>query len=260
MFCEQCGKEINDDAVYCPKCGTIVTTPSDSQTGRKNTSRENVFSGSSVPVNGEHGSSNMVLYPDGKYRWIYEMSLFKNPTIFLLILKVFLIVFAIVFAFVFLVQVIDSGFDPDALLGILKVMGFVALGIVVLVTISYLIYAAIMKGKYIVEFTMDEKGILHSQIDEQAKKARGIGNATLLTGVLTGSMSSVGLGLNSQRTSMYSEFSSVKNIKSYQKRNLIKLNSFLNKNQVYVAAEDFDFVEEYISSRCTNAKFSRHPL
>ena len=38
-------------------------------------------------------NTRVTLGNDGKYRWTYEMSLFKNPTIFLLIWKIFFFIF-----------------------------------------------------------------------------------------------------------------------------------------------------------------------
>ena len=38
------------------------------------------------------GSGNIKLCPDGKYRWIYEFPMMKNPTILFTLFKVFAIV------------------------------------------------------------------------------------------------------------------------------------------------------------------------
>lgn len=29
MFCENCGSELRDNAAFCPKCGTAITTETD---------------------------------------------------------------------------------------------------------------------------------------------------------------------------------------------------------------------------------------
>ena len=105
-----------------------------------------------------------------------------------------------------------------------------------------------MGWKYCVIFEMDEKGINHAQIPEQADKARAMGEMTMRLGA--GNPTMEGIGRNSQRTEMYSEFAKVKKVKAYPNKNLIKVNGVLDHNQVYVLKEDFEFVEKYIISRC----------
>jgi hypothetical protein len=43
-------------------------------------------------------------------------------------------------------------------------------------------------------------------------------------------------------------------VKAIRRMNTIKVNERFQKNRVYVSDEDFDFVYDYITSRCTNAK------
>ncbi len=188
---------------------------------------------------------------DGKYRWTYEMSLFKNPTIFILVWKIFFFIILGIFAFMVIVDIADwGGFDGERFLGSLKAMGWFLLGMTVLVGVSYLIYAAVMGGKYVVEFEMDDRGINHRQIPAQAEKAENIGKAAMAVGLATGKMSTVSAGMSAQRSEMYSEFARVRKVKAYPRRNLIKVNAGLFHNQVYVGREHFDFVESFIRSRC----------
>ena len=194
------------------------------------------------------------LFEDGKYRWVYEMSLFRNPTIFVLILKIFFFIFLGIFALMTIIGAGDSDFWWDGFLGNLKIFGIIFGGMIVLTGISYLIYAAIMGGKYIVEFEMDEYGINHRQTEKQAKKARGIGAATAIIGAASGRPGTAGAGLMATRTEMYSEFDKVRKVKAYPRRGLLKVNGLLNHNQVYALPEDFEFVRGFILSHCPNLK------
>ena len=197
-------------------------------------------------------SENITLCADGKYRWQYDVNLFKNPTVLILILKVLLIPFAAIMVFVNVIDIINWGFNN--FLSNLKIFGIVFLVLVAVVLLSYLIYAAIMGGKYCVIFEMDEKGINHRQIPSQAKKAKKIAGATVAGGIATGNFSTIGAGIAASRTEMYSEFSRIKKIKIYPRRNLIKINETLEHNQVYAADVDFEFVKNYVCERCPNAK------
>ena len=53
---------------------------------------------------------------------------------------------------------------------------------------------------------------------------------------------------------MYSDWDSVRRVKCYPRRGLIKVNGILRRNQVYAAPEDFAFVRDYILSHCKNLK------
>ncbi|MBO4933902.1 MAG: hypothetical protein J5441_01875 [Clostridia bacterium] len=194
------------------------------------------------------------LYEDGKYRWVYEMSLFKNPTVFLLLIKIFSFIFLGMFVLMTLIGMGDSDFWWSGFLSNLKIFGIIFAGMIVLVGIGYLIYAAIMGGKYVVEFEMDDNGVNHRQTEKQAKKARGIGAAAAVIGAAAGRPGTVGAGLAATRTEMYSEFAKVRRVKAYPRRGLLKVNAGLNHNQVYAAPEDFEFVRGFIVSHCPNLK------
>ena len=60
---------------------------------------------------------------DGKYRWVYEMNLLKNPTIFLTVLKVMLISVGIVGLFMLLIAAFQGDLDVEWLWFWLKLMG-----------------------------------------------------------------------------------------------------------------------------------------
>ena len=195
----------------------------------------------------------VTLYDDGKYRWVYEMKLFRNPTIFLLIWKIFFFIFAGIFLVMMVADAIQwSDFFPDRFLTDLKILGYFVAGMTVLVGVSYAIYALIMGGSYIVEFDMDENGVNHRQIAAQAQKARALGTAAALTGLAAGQPGAIGAGIASQRTEMYSEFAKARSVKAKPALRVIKIRCGLESNQVYACPEDFAFVKEYIISRCPN--------
>ena len=194
------------------------------------------------------------LCDDGKYRWVYELNMFRNPTIFLTVFKIFFWIIFIGWAvFGFFLYVIHA--DWQGLWGMTKAAG-IGLGVFLVLTIlGYLAVAAMYKGKYIVLFEMDEKGIAHIQIPRQFKKAEVLGLIAAMAGLAAGRPSAAGAGLlAATKQSSTSEFVHVKKVKAYRRRNLIKVNQLLNKNQVYPPAGQFDFVYEFIKAHCPNAK------
>ena len=190
---------------------------------------------------------SITLGKDGKYRWRYEMSLFKNPTVFLLVWKILFFAALCIFTVVFISDACQpSSYRGELMLDSLKFFGYFLLGMTAVTVLGYVIYAAIMGGKYIVDFEMDERGVWHRQAPDQAKKARKIGAITSALGAASGRPSTAAAGINATRTEKYSEFDKVKSVKAYPRRNIIKVNAPFNKNQVYVCKEDFDFVLDYI--------------
>ena len=199
--------------------------------------------------------SRVTLCEDGKYRWTQSLNLFKDLSVFFLVWKILFFIFLGFFAVIMIVDASNfEDFYPQRLITDLKFSGYFIIGMTAVSLLGYLIYGGIMGGKYTVEFTMDEKGILHSQIPEQAKKVKKIGAITAALGAPSGNFSAAGVGMNAQRTEMYSDFSKVRKVKCRRRKNLIKVNGVLNRNRVYTAKEDFDFVKNYIISHCDNIR------
>ena len=198
-------------------------------------------------------SENIKFCPDGKYRWVYEMDMYRNPTLLFLVLKIFGFLMAI--PLFFMILPLFQGVPLEAVFDKSK-YALIMFGIFFLcVFAGYYILAAIYGGKYVVMFEMDEDGVLHRQMKKQVKKAKAISNLLILAGLVAGNPGRVGQGLlTATHTSTYSDFLKVKKVKAYRKRNLIKVNQLLTHNQVYMADEDFDFVYEYITTRCPKIK------
>ncbi len=185
----------------------------------------------------------------GSYHWTYNKSLYRDPLILILLLKIMVLASLVPAVLVFLLEVWGGGI-ADAFDAFLSVAGIVLVVVIPLSLLGYLIYAVKMGGHYRVVFTMDDRGILHEQEEEQADKARKAGALTAATGLVTGDLTTAGAGLNSMRTEMYTEFGSVRSLRLVRRYNTI----FLDRNQVYVHKEDMDKVWGYILDRCPKAK------
>ena len=186
---------------------------------------------------------------------MYELSLLKNPTIFLTTSKVMILSVCIMWLFMIIIAATQGDLDWQHFVFLLKLNGIVLGILIVLTGLSILLLAALYHGKYIAVFEMDENQITHIQIPRQFKKAQVIGVLAALVGLASKNPTMAGAGLlTASRNSMTSMFSRVRRVKGYRKRNLIKVNQRLFKNQVYVHDEDFDFVHDFIKSHCPNVK------
>ena len=163
---------------------------------------------------------------DGKYRWVYELNMITNPVIFLTVFKIFFwIVFIGWMVFGFFLYIIHG--DWKGFLDMSKAMLIVLAG----------------------------KQISHIQVSDQYKKAKKLGILTALVGIAAKKPSVAGAGmLASGKNASTSVFKSVRRVKARRRLHLIKVDQLLDKNQVYVPDEDFDFVYEFIKSRCPQAK------
>jgi len=200
------------------------------------------------------GLKQIELCADGKYRWIYEFNMLKNPTIFFTVLNVFGVIILIQVLFIVILELKDG----SNLLDLLKSVGTTALVMLaiffVLTLLGYLVVAARYNWKYVVLFEMDHEGILHRQLKDQVKKGQALGWITALVGAVGGSLTATGAGiLAATKESSYSTFSAVRSVKPYRWRHVIKVNEPFCLNQVYVD-EDFDFVLDFIRSHCPKAK------
>lgn len=199
--------------------------------------------------------NRVMLCKDGKYRWIHEVNMFKNPSILFDVWKVLGITMLIVIVIVGFILVISGDLDVDSMLGMGKAMLITAAIMAVLSIIGYLVYALIAGGKYIVLFTLDEKEVVHQQMPRSAKKGQIIGDLAILAGLATGRMGTIGTGmLAKSRTSMTTTLSDVKRLTPCPRMNMIKVNETLSKNRVYVCKEDFFLVYNFLCEHCMNAK------
>ncbi len=207
-------------------------------------------------ISGQKVTENIYLCPDGKYRWTYELDMLKNPMILFTIWKIFGIVIVIMLLFSFVLAVFDGdvgSWFTDFLFtpGILIVPGIM----LVLSLIGYFIVAAMYGWKYMVLFEMDDRGVIHHQMPKQFDKAQAMSWLTAAAGLVTGNLPAMGAGLlASAKTSSASDFLNVKKVIKKENYHTILVNEGIEKNQVYASDADYDFVWDYIVSRCSNAK------
>jgi hypothetical protein len=199
--------------------------------------------------------SRVTLYPDGKYRWVYEVPMLKNPSILFDVYWVLGISFGLVWLFNVLLIGCEDGFSLESLWGFTSGFLILMLVFVVIGYVAYVIVAWTYGWKYVVLFTLDEKEVVHQQMPHQMKKAKVLGALTALVGAAAGKPGVVGSGiLASSRSTSTSVLANVKRIKARRRQNLIKVNQLLNKNRIFVPDEDFDFVYDFLCQHCPNAK------
>jgi hypothetical protein len=204
----------------------------------------------------EKEMNRVTLYPDGKYRWVYEVSMMKNPSILIDIFKVLGISLGVVWLFTVLLDIFDDDLSLEKLWNLTMVFLGLMLAFVVIGLIAYTILAWSYGWKYVVIFTMDKKELVHQQMPHQVKKAQVLGALAAIVGGATANPGMVGTGvLAASRTTSRSTLVNVKKLTPVRWMNLIKVSQLLQKNRVYVPDEDFDFVYDFLCQNCPNAAY-----
>lgn len=237
MRCTYCGKEILEGGRFCDSCGKPAAV-GEIQHSQPKKSMDQDF------------SHNIVLGKDGRYRWTYGMSMWKNPTILITLWKVFFIGGMFPVLLVTILELFEQGVVDAVSVFVPMFLGMIGV-VTAFVVVAYPIVALMSGGSYQVVFELNDKGVHHIQMQKQFKKNQVIAIITALAGAAAGSPQTIGAGLMAgSKESSYSKFENVKKIVGKPSRHVIYVNESLNHNQVYVAKEDFDQVKAYIVKHC----------
>lgn len=231
--CNNCSHSIPEGSSFCNHCGAPVP-PQDSESPTKGESRQ--------------VTENIYLGKDGKYHWCYEFKMLSNPALLFTIWRVLLFCFIPVYLIITVPGLIKGKEGMWSELG--ETTYFFAMFMCVMLAIgalAYLIVAAQNGWRYCVMFEMDEKGVTHTQMPKQFKKAQGMAKVLVLAGIVTGNAGRVGQGMMIHgHSTICSSWDFVKKVKILRRYNTIKVNERLFKNQVYAEDADFDFVANFI--------------
>lgn len=264
-YCSNCGKQLPDNVNFCTACGTAVsaapsapsvspaTPPAAPSAVEPQSTPPPVAPATGAIYDEESLKQGIQLCTDGKYRWIHEMNLWKNPTIVILLCKVFFWIAIGMWVFAFIVNLCHNGWEWESLVEAMMVPLIVMGVFAFIVPFAYVIVALINGGKFIYLYEMDEKGVLQRQLKAETSKA--IAWIAAMAGLGTGNLSMAGAGIAAATsTTLYITFGSVKSIKPKPKHNVIHIRETLTLYQVYVNAAEFDFVLDYIRAHSPKVK------
>ena len=147
-------------------------------------------------VDNEYQGKEIRLCEDGKYRWVYELPILRNPTIFLTVFKVMVLVVGVVWLFMVLIFAFQGDLNKEMFMFTLKMLGIMMAIFMGLMIISILVLAAIYGGRYVFLFEMDENGVTQNLMPRQYKKAQAIALITTIVGLLAKNPTTVGGSTN----------------------------------------------------------------
>jgi len=211
--------------------------------------------------------SRVTLFDDGVYRWSYDLDMWHNRYLLRQIIKILCVVLGIptlfIAAMVLKTVLKHPGLARDEIgffirndLLALAVVGGLWLGTIILTLIVYAICAAVMHGTWRLCFEMDDSAVALIQ-SAAAKNRNGtlatiasaVEIAALLSGNSSHSLHSASMALRNANESGTTSFDSVRRVKLLADLDLIDLRQLLGMNQIYVNAEDYPFVRDFILER-----------
>lgn len=200
----------------------------------------------------EELTTRIQLCPDGKYRWSYEVNLWRNPSIFLDLMKVFgFIILGMWLFFGVLIPLFKGDLDWSAFLVNCKMFLVIAVVFLSLGLIGYVISGIASGGRYAAYFVMDEETVTHQQMNKEVKRTQVIAAINMM---VADDMGSAAL-LAAAHSPFITPYKRVRKIKAHRRRHLIKVDELLTKNRIYVEdPEDYEFVLHYITERCPKAR------
>ena len=188
---------------------------------------------------------------DGTYDWIYCMNMMKD----LSMLKFYYKVIGLCFLPIILLMIwmaLTGRFDWSSFL--IVMLCFVV--VLLIVVFAVWLVNKLFQSKYMLIYQMNNEGLTFSQTTDQAEMTRTIAAASAAASAAGGHTGGVisGSGMALSPNAYYSEFSKVRSVRGVRKDNLIWVNTFLQFQQVYVPEGSYDFVWNYITQRCVNAR------
>lgn len=254
MYCEKCGQILSVGSRVCARCGTVASADAPASLNAL------VFSESESEPETAHErmtrrvSPGVTLGQDGVMRWVYQVNMWKNPTLVITTWKLLMLA-ALVPALLVGVLAFADGDGASVALGrFVQVGGLVAAIVTALMLLAYPLVSIINGGRYCVIFEMDGAGLRHIHMQRQFRRSQVLAMVTVLAGALSASAPATGAGLLAgARRSLYTRFSDVRAVVAIERRHVIHLVAKLARNQVYAEPADYGFVLNHIDAHCKPA-------
>ena len=210
-------------------------------------------------IKGRKVTENIYYCPDGKYRWIYELNILKNPVILITIWELFGGVILVQIIFSLILEAIDGNISswfneyvlsPGVITAPAILFGFSF--------IVFAVYGCVCGWKFIVLYEMDDNGVNHIQMPRHFDRSMALSWVTAMAGVGDSSFSTSGAGiLAASKFVSTSNFEYVKTVIRKKGLHFIKVAEIFEKNRVFVDEADFEFVWEFITRQCPKARIRK---
>lgn len=262
-FCTHCGKQM-DNAAFCSDCGSrLEGTVSRGCIRQGDGSREVPYRGNIIDVSRElktdefaqfantrvkEVAPGLYLCGDGRYRWTYELDLWKNPVQLFTLIKCLGLTVGIVAMTLFVFVLANEGLRYAAIF-FLEFSGCAMAGMLALGLLAYAL-GALFLGRYSVLNVMDQEGVTIYQFPKQCEKMQVIGWLCVLAGVSRGDPAQTMLGLQTAAKHMEEiEFCDISTVTVTPRQDTLKLRSGPIFSHVYADKGQLGFVLDFFRER-----------
>ena len=207
----------------------------------------------------------VTLYEDGVYRWSYVMDMWKNRYMIRLVWKIIvpllglplLLIAAMVLKRA--IPMMQEGVPRETLMFYLKsdllalcvVAGLMA-AILLLTELIYAGCALAMHGKWRISFEMDESAVALVRNQKTMNTMNAVGTVVGIIGLVAGKPGDslrIGGSLAAMNANGTSRFESARRVKQVRKYDVLDVREWFGMNQVYVPAEGYDYVRDFMLAR-----------
>ena len=207
----------------------------------------------------------VTLYEDGIYRWSYVMDMWKNRYMIRLVWKIIVPILGLPLLFIAAmvlkraIPMMQEGVPRETLMFYLKsdllalcvVAGLMA-AILLLTELIYAGCALAMHGKWRISYQMDESAVALVRNPRTMSTLNTLGTVASIMGVLAGKPGEA-LRVSGTMAAMndngVSRFESTRRVKQVRKYDVLDLREWFGMNQIYVPAEDYDYVRDFMLAR-----------
>lgn len=248
MFCTNCGAQLPDSSRFCNKCGVAVD-------GAVTGTRQEEMQGGEEFIQDPFLPEGIFQDEDGAYHWKYHMDMMRNPVPLFTLMKLFLIICFCMGALLGLSVLIGGGDPMDAF----QAFAVPAFGIgaffMVLSLIAWCIMMLTRGGCYTFEFLMTEDQVVTIQTKEERERAKNLAAAGFVLSLLDKNLTMAGASMAVAAGDVFtSRYTDVKAVIAARRHDLIKVNNVLQHNTIYAEPHQYEFVWNYITSHCPDAK------
>lgn len=155
-----------------------------------------------------------------------------------------------------LIHLLNKGYSKDQIMFFIKgdllifaIVGGLLVGMILLTLIIYVIAAAVMHGRYLLCYQMDESAVTLMHDRKKMDKLNAFGTAVAVVGLAIGKPGDsmrIGSTLAIMNNTGTSRFESTRRVKILPEFDLFDLREWFGMNQIFVPREDYAFVKDFI--------------
>jgi len=184
---------------------------------------------------------------DGSYCWYYELDMFHNLSILMMLLKIMFWICLMMMAFALIVSGGGSGSNPMSFMGFVGLLG---LGMILLTVLIYYLTAFIMHGCYRMHFAMNEKCIGLYYSERTLQMMGTLAGATSAAGRIAGrgaQASRLGGQIRRMQDNAILNLGSLRHMSIDPEHDLLCLRELLViQHMIFVRKEDYAFVRDWV--------------